>query len=191
MYEAKNFEHLLGTEGFSDVLLRNHLTLYEGYAKNTNTLLEKLPVLDPGSPEFNELNRRFGWEFNGMRLHEIYFENLSKENTSLDSGHPLAKKIDECFGSFEKWQMHFNGMGTIRGIGWVLLYYDTEMKRLFNVWIDEHDRNHLAGEAPILLMDMWEHAFMIDYGLDKKGYIGAFLKNANWRIAMERFNMAK
>ena len=96
MYTAKNYEHLLGTTGFSDALLKNHFTLYEGYVKNTNTALEKLETLAKegkrNQAEYMEIKRRFGWEWDGMRLHELYFGNMKNGGTALDSSSDLAKK---------------------------------------------------------------------------------------------------
>ena len=92
IYEQKDFSYLLGMQGLSDILLTNHFSLYGGYVKNTNLILEKLSTTEKGSIEFSELNRRFSWEFNGMRLHELYFENLSKEKIDLDKNSNLFKK---------------------------------------------------------------------------------------------------
>ncbi len=186
-YEAQKFDHLLGMQGFSDTLLKNHFTLYEGYVKNTNTVIEKLKTAEANTPEFNELSRRFGWEFNGMRLHELYFSNLSKDTTAMGSEADLFKKIVASFGSSEACQANFKNTGTVRGIGWVVLYYDKTSDRLFNVWIDDHATNHIAGATPIVVMDMWEHAFMLDYGLKKTDYIDSFIANINWNEAQKRF----
>jgi superoxide dismutase, Fe-Mn family len=142
-YEPRNFEHLLGTEGFSNTLLNNHFTLYKGYVTNTNKLAETLDaMLKEGklaTPEYAELTRRFGWEFNGMRLHEYYFDNMAKGGSHLDSSAPLYTKIAREFGGFETWEKDFRGTGAMRGIGWTVLYYDSISKNLFNVWINEHD----------------------------------------------------
>src|SRR4030065_1073940 len=100
-YEAKNFESLLGLEGLSDQLLKNHFTLYQGYVTNTNKLITELKILLPdktSSPEFAEINRRFGWEFNGMRLHELYFGNLKKSSEKININSKLYKKIRSDFG---------------------------------------------------------------------------------------------
>ncbi|MEM4389284.1 MAG: Fe-Mn family superoxide dismutase [Candidatus Micrarchaeia archaeon] len=186
-YEAKNFEHLLGTKGFSDALLKNHFTLYQGYVANTNKLAEALASLAPGTPEYAELRRRFGWEFNGMRLHELYFENMAKGGKKLEAGARLAKKIVEDFGSLESWEKDFKGVGGMRGIGWAILYYDRETDRLFNTWIGEHDVGHLAGCAPLLVMDVFEHAYMLDYGLRRADYIAAFFEAIDWSTVEKRF----
>src|SRR3989338_8505860 len=143
-YEAKDFSKILGTKGFSDQLLKNHFTLYQGYVTNTNKLTETLAnMLKEGktsTPEFAELNRRLGWEFNGMRLHELYFENIAKTESRISD--KLKQSIEKEFGSFEFFEKDFKAMGQMRGIGWVVLYQDGE--RLFNVWINEHDVGHFA-----------------------------------------------
>ena len=171
-YTAKDYSHLLGLEGISDTMLKNHFKLYQGYVTNTNEIFEKLQSMSPeGKPpiEYAELSRRFGFEFSGMRLHEYYFDNLAKGGKSLDQSTPLAKKIDHLFGDFETWKKHFVATGSIRGVGWVVMYYDIQNDNLFNVWIEEHHVNNLPGCTPILVMDVWEHAFMTDNQLDRAG----------------------
>ncbi|MBE0426324.1 MAG: superoxide dismutase [Nitrospirae bacterium] len=188
-YTAKDYSVLIGMEGFSETLLKNHFTLYQGYVTNTNKVLDALDQLlkedKAGNPEFAELKRRLGWEFNGMRLHEYYFENLGGKSP-LDKNGKFAKKIAEDFGSYETWEKDFKATGAMRGIGWVVLYHDVKNGRLINFWINEHDVAHPAGCNPILIMDVFEHAFMIDYGLKKADYIGAFFKNINWTIVESR-----
>jgi Fe-Mn family superoxide dismutase len=188
-YTAKDYSKLLGMEGFSETLLKNHFTLYQGYVTNTNKLVDTLgPLLKEGktgNPEYAEMKRRFGWEFNGMRLHEYYFENLGGKG-GIDKAGKLAKKISESFGSYEEWEKDFRGVGAMRGIGWAVLYQDNLSGNLFNCWINEHDAGHLAGCTPILILDVFEHAFMIDYGLKRADYIGAYFKNINWKAAEGR-----
>ncbi|PWB55584.1 MAG: superoxide dismutase [Candidatus Methanoperedenaceae archaeon] len=183
-YEAKNFESLLGTKGLSDQLLKNHFTLYQGYVTNTNKVADVLGAMvkegKTATPEYAELKRRFGWEWNGMRLHEYYFGNLIKDGKSIDKNSNLYRKIVEDFGSYENWEKDFKATGAMRGIGWIILYYDGT--RLFNTWINEHDVGHLSGASPLLVMDVFEHAYMIDYGLKKADYIEAFFRAIDWTI---------
>ncbi len=185
-YEPKNFDSLLGTAGFSDNLLKNHFTLYQGYVTNVNKLIS-LENTPPGTPEYAELKRRFGWEFNGMRLHELYFWSMVKGGKELGKKTKIAKKIAEDFGSLEKWEGDFKATGAMRGIGWVILYYDLHAKKLFNCWINEHDTGHLAGSEPLLVMDVFEHAYMVDYQLKKADYIHAFMKAIDWDSVSERY----
>ncbi|MGO9378544.1 MAG: superoxide dismutase [Dissulfurispiraceae bacterium] len=186
-YTAKDYSGLLGMVGFSETLLKNHFTLYQGYVTNTNKVLDTLDVMlkegKTGTPEFAELKRRLGWEFNGMRLHEYYFENLGGKS-GIDKGGKLAKKLEAAFGSFEMWEKDFRAVGAMRGIGWAVLYQDVASGALINFWINEHDVAHPAGCVPLLIMDVFEHAFMVDYGLKRADYIEAFFKNLNW-TAME------
>lgn len=189
MYEVKDYAHLLGTPGFSDTLLNNHFKLYQGYVKNTNTLIEKLRAgtYAPGTPEYNELTRRFGWEWDGMRLHELYFGNMKNGGAPLPDG-ALKNLMIQTWGSFENWKKDFLSIGGMRGIGWVTLSYDKKDQTLFNVWIDEHDAGHLAGAVPLLVMDVFEHAYITDYGLARADYMTAFMSSLDWSVAVGRFS---
>ncbi|MCL5022824.1 MAG: Fe-Mn family superoxide dismutase [Nitrospirae bacterium] len=188
-YAAKDYAELIGMEGFSETLLRNHFTLYQGYVSNTNKELEILgAMLKEGrtsTPEYAELKRRLGWEFNGMRLHEYYFENLGGKG-GIDEGGKLAGKLAADFGSLADWEKDFRATGAMRGIGWAVLYQDTSNGRLINFWINEHDVSHPAGGNPLLIMDVFEHAFMLDYGLKRADYIEAFFRNIDWRTVESR-----
>ena len=188
-YTAKEYGKLIGMAGFSETLLKNHFTLYQGYVNNTNKLLDTLGAMlkegKVGTPEYAELKRRLGWEFDGMRLHEYYFENLGGK-TALNKAGKLGQSLAQEFGSYENWEKDFKGVGTMRGIGWVVLYLDSQSGKLINQWINEHDVGHLAGCTPVLIMDVFEHAFMLDYGLKRADYIEAFFKNINWEAAESR-----
>ena len=197
-YELKNFENLIGMEGFSDNALKIHFTLYQGYVNNFNKLNDILVVMEKegkyATPEFAELNRRLGWEWNGMRLHELYFENLTKSPEGVPSAFkkpsensPFFEALKKEFGSFEFWEKDFKSMGVMRGIGWVILYHDKSSGRLFNIWVNEHDVGHLSGCSHLLIMDVFEHAFMLDYGTKRADYIESFFKNINWPTVEERF----
>ena len=188
-YVAKDFGSLVGMDGFSETLLKNHFTLYQGYVTNTNKLSDLLGgMLAEGktaTPEYAELKRRFGWEWNGMRLHEFYFENLGGKG-ALDPASKLGKAVAAEFGGVEKWEADFRAAGALRGIGWVVLYQDKAGGRLFNQWVNEHDAGNPAGAVPLLVMDVFEHAFMVDYGLKRADYIAAFFRNVNWKAAEAR-----
>ncbi len=188
-YQPKDYASLIGMPGFSETLLKNHFTLYQGYVTNTNKVMDILSTMlkegKTATPEYAELKRRAGWEFNGMRLHEYYFENLGGK-TPLNKDGKLGKKLAEAYGAYEAWEQDFKATGAMRGIGWVVLYQDNMTGGLFNAWINEHDAGHLAGCSPVLIMDVFEHAFMIDYGLKRADYITSFFKNINWEIAEKR-----
>ena len=193
-YNAKDYNRLIGMEGFSDTLLKNHFTLYQGYVTNTNKLSDSLSQLlkegKTGTPEYAELKRRFGWEFNGMRLHEYYFENLGGKGGINKTG-KLYQKLVQSFGSYEAWEKDFKATGTMRGIGWAVLYQDILSGNFINFWINEHDVGHPSGGMPILIMDVFEHAFMIDYGLKRADYIESFFKNIHWEEVEKRLLLHK
>ena len=188
-YSTKDYSRLIGMAGFSEALLKNHFTLYQGYVTNTGKLLATLEQMlkedKAATPEFAELKRRLGWEFNGMRLHEYYFENLGG-TAPLDVDGSLGKKLAESFGSVDAWEKEFRATGAMRGIGWTVLYQDNASGRFINFWINEHDGGHPAGCVPILVMDVFEHAFMLDYGLKRADYIEAFFKNIDWKVVEAR-----
>ena len=188
-YDAKDFNALIGMKGFSETPLKNHFTLYQGYVTNTNKLWDIMTAMlkegKSGTPEYAELKRRFGFEFNGMRLHEYYFGNLGGKKP-LDKASVLATKVASAYGSYESWEREFKATGAMRGIGWVILYQDNTNGWLFNQWINEHEVGHPAGCAPILVMDVFEHAFMLDYGLKRADYITAFFQNIDWDAVTKR-----
>ncbi len=190
-YTPQNFDQLLGLKGFSDQLLQNHFKLYQGYVANTNKLMELLDKLEPGTPEYSELQRRFGWEFNGMRLHESYFGNMVNGGKMLNKSSSLAKELVRVYGDLENWEKNFKAVGAMRGIGWAILVYDPKQKEFFNIWVNEHDVGHLATTTPLLIMDVFEHAFMLDYGLNRAEYIKAFVNAIDWDVVQKRFAMAE
>lgn len=187
--KVKDFSYLIGKVPFSEQLLKNHLKLYEGYVANTNSLLKEISsLLKEGkevTPVFAELKRRFSWEWNGVRLHELYFENLGGDGSTTLA--PRAVDIIKAnFGSFEDWKKDFIGTAKMRGIGWVVAYFDPETSYLYNVWINEHNENHLSGLKPLLVLDVFEHAYMLDFGLNRADYIDAFFSNINWQTVESR-----
>lgn len=188
-YTAADYPELSKLPGFGAQLIANHMQLYQGYVKNTNALSKKLTALlaegKEKNPEYAELKRRFGWEFNGMRMHELYFGNMGKPVPPEQNGQ-VYKKLEENFGSFDAWRRDFTATGLMRGIGWAVLYQDNETGRLFNTWINEHDGGHLAGCTPLLVMDVFEHAYMPDYGLERAKYIEAFFSVIDWKKVTER-----
>jgi superoxide dismutase, Fe-Mn family len=188
-FVAKDYTSLIGLQGFSETLLKNHFKLYQGYVTNTNTLLDKLQALlaegKEKTPDYAELKRRLGWEFNGMRLHEYYFANLGGA-PGADIPEQFKAAVSKDFGSFENWKKDFLATGSMRGIGWVILYQDGDSGRYLNMWINEHDVGHPAGAKPILVMDVFEHAFITDYQLDRAGYLEAFFRGINWQAVTAR-----
>ncbi len=188
-YTPKDYSSLLGMKGFSDDLLKMHFTLYQGYVKNINLLLNTLQNFTQKTPldtyEFGALKRRLGWEFDGMRLHELYFENLGGEN-ALAPQSPTAMALNKQFGSFDAWKKDFVSTALMRGIGWVILFQETSTGNLINAWIDEHDLGHLVTLKPLLVLDVWEHAYLTQYGLNRAAYVDAFMSNVDWTVVENR-----
>jgi len=190
-YKEKKFD-LKGLNGISDEQLEQHFELYSGYVRNTNLLNEHISDLienDNGdTPEFAELVRRLGFEYNGMRLHEYYFGNL-KAGASPEPlpDSRLRQTIESYFGNFDDWKKAFISIGKMRGVGWAILYQDPVAGRLSNHWITLHEDGHPAGFAPILVMDVWEHAYMVDYKASERAeYIEAFFSNIDWGAVESR-----
>jgi superoxide dismutase, Fe-Mn family len=182
-------EHLkpVGLKGISAEQIEQHWHLYEAYVKNTNELLDELAEAAPGSRRWAELKRRLGFEFNGMVLHEHYFGNLAA-GSHLSPGSALATALVEGWGDIPAWREDFAKTAEMRGIGWAILYYDPLEGHLFNWWVSDHEVNHPAGLRPLLVLDVFEHAWMVDYAMGEKAkYVEAFLENVSWEIVEQRF----
>lgn len=196
-YTAKQF-NLSGLNGISDQTLEMHFKLYEGYVKETNKLTEKISeFLKDGKvdqeemPAYSELTRRLGFEYNGMVLHEYYFGNMKKQGAGdPDRTSPFVKAAEQSFGSYEIWKADFVGIGKMRGVGWAICYQDPTNGRLSNHWITLHQIGNVAGFVPILVMDVWEHAYLLDYKpAERPKYIEAFFSNIDWNAAEERLKV--
>ena len=195
IYKANNYESLLGMEGFSDRLLKNHFGLYEGYVKNANNILENLTELTEdgktSGPPFSEMKRRLSFELNGIFLHERYFENMTRKSLGGPDEESLFYiDMTRIFGSYAEWEKDFRSVASIRGTGWALTIYDPRSAFLMNTWLDEHHMGHVAGTFPVIVADLWEHAMLLDYGSDRKKYLDAFLSGLAWGTISERFAKA-
>jgi len=184
-YAPKDF-HLLGLTGISDRTLDMHYALYKGYVKHTNLLSEQLAEMIhkkqalSANPAYSELKRHLGFEYGGMILHEYYFLALAPKGAGEPSKE-LRRAINECFGSFPEWMADFTSVGNMRGVGWAVLYQDPVTGGLSNHWIALHDQGVPPSFKPLLVMDMWEHAYMLDYSpSNKQVYIESFQSNINW-----------
>ncbi len=192
-YSQKTYD-LSGLAGISDQTLEVHFKLYGGYVTNTNVLNEQLgEMLKTGitpekMPAYSELKRRLGFEYNGMVLHEYYFGNM-KKNGGGDpaAGSAFRAAAEKSFGSFDLWKTDFVTVGKMRGVGWAICFRDPSTGNLSNHWISDHEYGNVAGYEPVLVMDVWEHAFLLDYKpADRPKYIEAFLGNVDWSVADSR-----
>lgn len=180
-------------KGISSKNIEEHLKLYAGYVKHTNLILEKINSLDVNNAYIiSELQRRFAFEFGGMRNHEYYFSSLGNGSNNLKEDSLLKKAIEKDFGSFDVWLTKFKTIAMSRGIGWAMLSYDKKTEQLLNHWVDEQHIGHLVSTSPILCLDMWEHAYVYDYPTsEKKKYVDAFFENINWEVIEENFKNTK
>jgi len=207
-YQQRDYSKLTGLTGISDDQIQVHLGLYAGYVKNTNLLNEKIAELanqgKTGTPEWAEMVRRLEFELNGLLLHEYYFSNLKSpkapgpvpglgqltqqsRRNELDPSSKLGQAIRQKFGSIEDWLTTFKAVGAMRGVGWAILFQDPVTGWLSNHWITLHQDGNLAGFKPILVMDVWEHAFMVDYKpAERSKYIDAFFENVDWGVVEQR-----
>jgi Fe-Mn family superoxide dismutase len=191
IYKAREFK-LSGLNGISDRTIEAHFSLYQGYVNNTNLLneqiLDKIQKGEAGgkNPVYAELTRHLGFEYGGMVLHEYYFENLAPKGKAEPS-RQLRETFDNTFGGFEKWKQAFVAVGEMRGVGWAILYQDPATDSLSNHWVALHQNGVPSGFKPILVMDVWEHAFVLDYTPSGRSkYIEAFFSNINWEAVNER-----
>ena len=191
-YKEQDFTHLKNLTGISDKTLEIHLGLYGGYVKNTNILNERVIELTEqgksGTPEYAELKRRYGFEYNGKVLHEYYFGNLKSGGSGdLKESSELGQKLTEVYSAVDVWKNDFTKVGSMRGVGWAVLLQDPETKTLSNHWITLHEEGNVAGFKPILVMDVWEHAFLLDYKpAERPKYIEAFFANVDWAAVEKR-----
>src|SRR5436305_3817537 len=188
-YNARKF-NLSNLNGISDETLEMHFKLYEGYVKESNNLSERITAfIQDGTvdqddmPAYSELTRRLGFEFNGMVLHEYYFDNMKKGSTTTDADNNsnFRKLAEASFGSYDIWKADFVSVGKMRGVGWAICYQDPIHQTLSNHWITLHETGNVAGFVPALVMDVWEHAFLLDYKpAERPKYIEAFFSNIDW-----------
>ncbi|MGI8734146.1 MAG: superoxide dismutase [Pyrinomonadaceae bacterium] len=194
-YKARQFG-LSGLQGISDETLEMHFKLYEGYVKETNNLTNRITefikdanVDQEEMPAYSELTRRLGFEYNGMVLHEYYFDNLKKGGGTGDPAttSQFVKAAEATFGTYKIWKADFVGIGKMRGVGWAICYENPANGRLSNHWITLHETGNVAGFTPILVMDVWEHAYLLDYKpAERPKYIEAFFSNIDWPAVGKR-----
>ena len=197
IYKPKEF-HLRALHGISDKTMEMHFKLYEGYVKAVNELNEKIAgLLADGNvdkeefPAYSELTRRLGFEYNGMVLHEYYFANLKSGGPGTPD-RTFASAAEKTFGSFDLWKTDFVSVGKMRGVGWAVCYQDPATGALSNHWITLHEVGNVIGFSPILVMDAWEHAFILDYApADRPKYIDAFFSNVDWSAVQQRLNKGR
>jgi Fe-Mn family superoxide dismutase len=182
--------------GISAKTVEEHLKLYAGYVKHANLIIEKVAELKKDSEKnayaLAEVNRRFGFEYNGIRNHEVYFASLESGAKELPVSSSLREAIVSTWGSFDAWLAEFKAVAMTRGIGWAMLYYDRKDNQLLHAWIDEQHLGQLQDCTVVLALDMWEHSFVADYQPSgKKKYVEDFFTNLNWEVIEKNFADSK
>jgi len=190
-YKLRTFMVEAGLPGLSREMLGEHLALYKGYVNRTNALLKDLQSAEAeakSSTAVQESRRRLGFEFSGMRLHELYFEALREKAATPNPTHPLFKAITATWGSFDAWWAAFKSTCTMTGIGWGALVKDPLTGRLMNAWLQDHENAVAVGTVPILVVDVWEHAYVKDYGAGARAkYVDAIKPLIDWPVVEKRF----
>ena len=194
MYTEQSFT-IPALTGLSEQTITEHKKLYAGYVKHANLIVEHMASLseqgDVYTYETAELQRRFAFEWAGMRNHEIYF-SLLENATPVDTAPMLKKQIETQWGSIDGFISRFQSLALTRGIGWAMLYWDTKTQSLVLGWVDEQHIGQLADCAIIIALDMWEHSYVADYQPSgKKQYVLDFISQMNWSSAETNFVRAQ
>ena len=193
-YTIRNELKPAGLNGISDDQINDHWKLYEGYVNQSNALKKQLEDLRSegkgDSPAYMDRRRRFGFEFCGMVLHEYYFGNL-KSGVADSAAAGFVKAVTERFGSFDAWKADFINTGKSRSIGWAVCAMDPLTGDINNHFIQLHEEGNIPGYHPVLVMDVWEHAYMVDHKAGgRPDYINHFYSNINWNVVEARFKDA-
>lgn len=193
-YKAKDYSGIKGLHGITDEQIEVHLKLYNGYVTRTNALLAKLAKFanegQTGDSSYQELKRRAGWEWNGMRLHEYYFDNLGASG-SLSATTQFGSRVARQFGSTDAWKADLMGTAKMPGVGWAITYLDQQTGQIWNHWISAHEEGHPAGATPLLVLDVWEHAFSVyRKPTDRPAYLEDFFANICWDTVNKRLGPA-
>ena len=192
-YKANDYSTLKGLHGITDEQIEVHLKLYNGYVTRTNAILAKLAKLagegQTADSSFQELKRRVGWEWNGMRLHEYYFDNLGASGSA--SAGPFASGVTQQFGSVDAWKADMMGVAKMPGVGWAITYLDPKNGQIWNHWVNQHEVGHPAGAVPLLVLDVWEHAFSVyRKPTERPAYLDDFFANVCWDTVGRRLGAA-
>ncbi len=191
IYTSKKFNLPANMPGLSSESIKSHIGLYEGYVANFNAMTELISNLrqdtDGSQHCIAEIIRRRSFEFDGMRLHEYYFSQLEDSPTEITEDSILAQKLINQFGSIDAVVSQIKEVGMMRGPGWAILYYDKEQDIFHIGFSGEQHQGHFVTLPIIIALDVWEHAYISDYGTaGKSAYIDAFFANLNWNMVESR-----
>jgi len=183
-----------GLKGISDQQLEYHFeTHYKGYVAKVNEVWDRLQTVDRSKAnqnfsDYRALKVEESFNYMGVVLHEFYFENI-KDGMGTKPSAKLMQHIEKNFGSFEKWKEDLKACG-IALRGWAILVYDLSNGKLINNGLDAHNVYGLLNALPLLVLDVYEHAYYADQGPKRPPYIDAFFENINWNVVNKRFEAA-
>ncbi len=184
-----------GLEGLSQSAMQTHLELYAGYVKEANEICQALAHTASYSAAIEavhareSLSRRLAFELSGVRLHELFFEQIDPGHDAATPGRDASfmNCVMSCFGGFKNWVEDIDLLGKTRGPGWVATYWDQGTGRLNNLWIDLHQLAVPAAQRVVFVLDLWEHAYWDDYGAKgRPKYIADVLRQCDWSVVEQR-----
>lgn len=188
MFIPKTFNSINGINGLSERQMQEHYKLYEGYVKKVNEISEKLATVDKASAnatysDLRALKLGYAFALNAIKSHELFFGHISGKGGKPEG--PMGKLIEEAYGSFDTWQEDMEKTG-IAARGWVWCAYDLDQKKIFNFLGDTHDTYPAWNCVPLVALDVYEHAYFIDYGVNRADYIKAVFASLDWTFIEER-----
>ena len=195
-YVAQSTKFDLKTELLSDKTKRAHQELLDGYVKKLNEVSAKIDGSDKSSANLNNSEYRSlkideSYNLNAAFLHGLYFQNISDLTSQITVDSLAYMKIERDFGTFDRWQEDFIACALSARNGWAVTLYNTQLRRYVNTIIDLHSQNVMIGMQPVIVLDCWEHSYYRDYLKDRKTYVYAMMKELNWDVIEQRFQVAE
>lgn len=186
-FESQKFDFSAGLDGMSAEMLKTHTELYDGYVAKTNEIQKKVDEADKSKAnqsfsEFGELKRQETFSVNGMKLHEVYFNHLKKGGSEMSG--PLKEMIEKDYGSVEAWKEEMVATG-IASRGWAILAFDWTDMRLHIYGQDAHNVGAVWNASPLIAIDVYEHAYFLDYGKSRGEYLDACFANMDYEAVNE------
>lgn len=185
-------QELFQLNGISRRQIEEHYTLYQGYVNKTNEIRSRLDTVDKSKAnqtysDFRELKVELSFAWNGVKLHELYFENLGGKGGAPTGD--VLRALETNFGSYDRWAEDLKASG-MSARGWVVTAWDMDDGHIYNYVADAHNMYGIWKAVPLVVLDTYEHAYMIDYGVKRPAYLDAFMKNLNWEPVAKRLAWA-
>tara|TARA_B100000282_G_C31697229_1_gene474436 strand:+ start:138 stop:833 length:696 start_codon:yes stop_codon:yes gene_type:complete len=194
-YIAQEKKFDINTDFLSNENIANHIKLYQDYLEKFNKCSAKLDSIDKAAAHTNHSDYRSvkadeTFNMNGAYLHELYFANMADGNSQINMDTLSYMRLNRDFGTFDDWQKDFIACGLSSRCGWVVTYLNTFTQSYMNCFIDLHATSVPVGMYPVIVMDMWQHAYYKDYLKEGKSYLTAMMKQLRWSVIEERFKKA-